>query len=118
MKHNTVTVKAATEQLGLSRVRVLGLYKQGKLVGTKSTTDGTSIPQVLLDRKSVESYTPSRSTGQRSMIVKLPSEDLDKIEAICQEHGWTLKSKNNGSSKRVVEVEEIEEEEVEQIETA
>lgn len=92
----TMTVKQAAYELGLSRVRILGLVKQGKLVGTKSKIAGTDIPQVLIDAASVRSYVPSRSySGERAMIVSLPAEDLAELLKIAEENGWTVRAKNN-----------------------
>lgn len=91
----TMTVKQTANELGLSRVRVLGLVKSGKLVGKKSNIPGTDIPQVLIDTDSVRNYVPSRSySGQRSMIVSLPADELDELMKIAEENGWTIRAKN------------------------
>lgn len=95
----TMTVKQTANELGLSRVRVLGLVKSGKLVGRKSTIPGTDIPQVLIDTDSVRNYVPSRSYGgQRSMVVSLPADELDELMKIAEENGWTVRAKNNHSN--------------------
>lgn len=60
---NIMTVKQAATYLNLSNVRILGLFKEGKLKGTKTTIAGTNIQQVQLDAASVRSYTKgSRSS--------------------------------------------------------
>jgi hypothetical protein len=113
MKSATMTTKQAATFLNLSRVRVLGLAKQGKLVATKGVIAGTTIPQVLFDAESVKSYVPSRSGGMRAMIVKLPAEQLAELERYCSEQGWTIRAKN---VKNVDDVEELNEELDEEVE--
>jgi hypothetical protein len=90
----TMSTKQAATYLNLSRVRVLGLGKQGRLVSHKGKIAGTEIPQVLFDAESVRNYVPSRSGGTRAMIVKLPADAMGELEQICQDRGWTLKIKN------------------------
>lgn len=93
---DTMSVKDAAKVLDLSRVRVLGLYKTGQLTGTKGKVEGTDIPQVRLDRASVENYqaTPRTRNGLRAMVVKLDASDMAELEKICAAHGWTLRAKN------------------------
>jgi hypothetical protein len=92
--NTTMTTKQAAESLGLSRVRCLGLAKQGKLVASHGKIPGTEITQVLFDRASVESYVPTRSSTNRAMVVKLPTTDVAKLTQFCESNGWTLKLKN------------------------
>lgn len=91
-----LTVKETAERLNLSRVRVLGLVKNGTLSGTKQYVQGTNIPLVLIEEDSLNNYSATRKfIGERSMIVNLPSDELDELRKICEENGWNLRDKNN-----------------------
>lgn len=118
--NSMITVKQAAEILNLSRVRILGMFKQGKLEGTKGNIAGTTIPQILLSETSVRNYVPSRSSGTRAMVVKLPAEKLSLLEDFCLENGFELKKKNtkNYSSAIELDAEEIDELDEEEIEAA
>lgn len=66
MNEDIMTVKQAATYLGLSNVRILGLFKEGKLSGTKGFIEGTNIVQVQLSAASVRSYTKSGSRASTS----------------------------------------------------
>lgn len=96
MSSSTVTVREASEMLNLSRVRILGLVKQGVLKGEKEFVSGTNIPIVRIEKSSLSNYNATRKfTGERSMIVNLPADELDELRKICEENGWLVRDKNN-----------------------
>lgn len=93
---STITVREAAERLNLSRVRILGLVKNNTLRGEKVFVQGTNIPIVLIDEDSLKNYSATRKfSGERSMIVNLPADELDELRKICEENGWNLRDKNN-----------------------